>query len=73
MPNNYDDKDLYTLAVLRYKEENPNLDLDNLFSSDWNLNKNYKLKIEIIAEAIQKHILVEDTDLYKEKILERID
>ena len=43
MPNNYDDKDLYTLAVLRYKEENPNLDLDNLFSSDWNLNKNYSI------------------------------
>lgn len=66
MPNNYDDKDLYTLAVLRYKEENPNLDLDNLFSSDWNLNKNYKLKVEIIAEAIQNGITVEETDTYKQ-------
>ena len=37
MQNKFNDKDLYTLAVLSYKKENPNL--DNLFSSDWNLNK----------------------------------
>lgn len=71
MSNNFDDKDLYALAVLRYKEETPNLDLDNLFSSDWNLNKNYKLKIEIIAEAIQKGILVEDTDTYKQVFVKK--
>ena len=71
MPNNYDDKDLYTLAVLRYKEENPNLDLDNLFSSDWNLNKNYKLKIEIIAEAIQNGITVEETDTYQKVFIKK--
>ena len=71
MPNNFTDKDLYTIAVLRYKEENPNLDLDNLFSSDWNLNKDYKLKVEIIAEAIQKGILVEDTDTYKQVFVKK--
>lgn len=71
MPNNYDDKDLYTIAVLRYKEENPNLDLDNLFSSDWNLNKNYKLKIEIIAEAIQNGITVEETDTYQKVFIKK--
>lgn len=32
MPNNFTDKDLYTIAVLRYKYENPNLDFNNLFS-----------------------------------------
>lgn len=71
MEDNFDDKELYTLAVLRYKEENPNLNAYNLFSSDWNLCKDYSLKIKIIAEAIKKHIFVEETELYKEKILEK--
>ena len=71
MPNSFDDKDLYTIAVSRYKEETPNLDLDNLFSSDWNLNKNYKLKIEIIAEAIQNGITVEETDTYKQVFVKK--
>lgn len=71
MQNKFNDKDLYTLAVLSYKKENPNLDLDNLFSSDWNLNKDYKLKVEIIAEAIQKGILVEDTDTYKQVFVKK--
>ena len=60
------DKDLYTIALLRYKEENPNLNVDTMFSLEWNLSSNYKLKNMIIAEAIQKHVLVEKTQLYKE-------
>ena len=59
------DKDLYTLALLRYKEENPNIDFEKMFSIDWNLCKDYKLKTIIIAKAIQNHTLVEDTELYK--------
>ena len=71
MQNKFNDKDLYTLAVLSYKKETPNLDLDNLFSSDWNLNKNYKLKIEIIAEAIQNGITVEETDTYQKVFIKK--
>ena len=60
------DKDLYVIAVLRYKEANPNLTTEELFPFDWNSNSNYHLKIEIIAEAIQNHILIKDTKLYQE-------
>ncbi len=59
------DKDLYTIAVLRYKEENPNLNFDDMFSMEWNLSKDYHLKTIIIAQAIQNHVLIEDTELYK--------
>ena len=60
------DKELYTIAVMRYKEENPNIDSNDLFPTDFNLSDNYHLKVEVIAEAIQKKILVKDTDLYKD-------
>ena len=58
------DKDLYTLALLRYKEENPNIDADKMFSMDWNLNQDYKLKTIIIAEAIKNHVSVQETELH---------
>lgn len=60
-----EDKDLYVIAVLRYKEENPKIDEIALFPTDWNLNNNYHLKVEIIAEAIKKHVLIKDTELYQ--------
>ena len=60
-----DDKELYTIAILRYKEEQPDLKLENMFSIDWNLSKNYKLKNIIIARAIQEHKKVEETEIYK--------
>ena len=59
------DKILYNLAVLRYKEINSKFDDKELFPSDFYLSKDYHLKVEIIAEAIQKNILVEDTNGYK--------
>lgn len=61
------DKDLYVIAVLRYKEKNNNLKEDNLFPLDWNSSTNYHLKVEIIAEAIKKNILIKDTELYNTK------
>ena len=66
-----EDKDLYTLALLRYKDENPNIDIDNSFTLDWILSKDYKLKTTIIAKAIQKHTLIEDTELYQENFLNK--
>lgn len=63
------DKDLYTIAVMRYKEENPNIKDEYLFPMDFNLSSNYHLKVDIIAEAIQKKILVVDTELYKNNFI----
>ena len=59
------DKELYVIAVMRYKEINPDLTDEELFPFDWNLNNNYHLKIEIIAEAIKNGVLIKETDLYK--------
>ena len=59
------DKEFYVIAVMRYKEVNPDLTDEELFPFDWNLSSNYHLKNEIIAEAIVKGVLVNETDLYK--------
>ena len=67
MGDNFD-KDLYTMAVIRYKKENPNVDKD--FSAEWNLSDNYRMKTIIIAEAIKNHMLVEDTPSYKKLFIE---
>ena len=66
------DKKLYTLAVMRYKEEFPNIDVYNSFTDEWNLSKNYNLKVVIIADAIKNHISIEDTKLYKENFPKNI-
>lgn len=65
------DKELYVVAVMRYKEAHPNIDVNNLFSMEWNLSKNYHLKCIIIAEAILNNILIEDTELYKNNFIEK--
>lgn len=70
MENNISDKELYTIAVLRYKDENPNLS-DDMFSIEWNLCKDYPLKTNIIAEAIQNKVLVEDTETYKKVFVKK--
>ncbi len=63
-----DDKDkmLYVIAVMRYKEEHPMLNENNMFSPKWILCEDYQLKNKIIASAIKEHVLVEETDLYKQ-------
>ena len=58
------DKELYTIAIMRYKAENPNLNY-NLLSLEWNISQNYRLKSIIVADAIRNHILIEETELYK--------
>lgn len=62
--------DLYVLAEINYK------DLfklqENIFPSDWYNSKDYKLKTEIIAQAIDNNILIVDTPLYKEKFVNKI-
>ena len=34
------DKDLYTIAVMRYKDEFPEIDVYNSFTDEWNISKN---------------------------------
>ncbi len=63
---------IYIIAVKRYKEENQNIGLNNLFPLGWHTNGNYRLKTNIIASAIKEHVLVKDTDLYKKTLLEGI-
>ena len=46
-----EDKDLYVIAVMRYKDENPGVDKEDLFPSSWDSNDDYRLKVNIIAEA----------------------
>lgn len=65
------DKDLYVIAVLRYKKENLNLNYDELFPAGWDSSNNYHLKIEIIAEAIKNQVLIKDTDLYQKSFVGR--
>ena len=60
------DKDLYVIAVMRYKKMNPDLEYSELFPMNWDSSNNYHLKVEIIAEAIQNNVLVKDTKLYNE-------
>ena len=45
---------------------------NDLFPIDWYSSKNYKLKTEIIAEAIKKDIKIEDTNLYQTQFIEGI-
>lgn len=56
--------ELYTLAEMRYQEHFKNVDSENLYPSNWYLNKNYKLKIEIIVEAIKNDTLIVNTKSY---------
>ena len=62
------DYKLYVLAEIAYKKEHENEHEDLLFPSDWYSIKDYKTKIEIIAEAINKNCIIQYTDLYKERI-----
>ncbi len=67
------DLNLYVMAELRYKHEHPDVNEDNLFPIDWYSNKNYKLKTEIIAEAIKNKITIEETNLYQTKFIEGVN
>lgn len=60
---------LYTLAELSYQKHFENkMEEELLYPEGWYNNQNYKLKIDIIAEAIFKNILIEYTDKYQELI-----
>ena len=58
------DYKLYVLAELSYKKAHPEIDENELYPLDWYSFNNYKLKNEIIAEAIKEKKLVKDTPKY---------
>ena len=63
------DYNLYLLAELTYKSEHKDIEEDILFPTNWYSINNYKLKIEIIDEALEKNIYIKDTKSYQ-KLLE---
>lgn len=68
--NNNELMNLYTLAELAYKkhfEKNVD-DKEYIFPENWYENKNYKLKIELISEAIKNNILIEDLPKYQDMV-----
>jgi len=67
--NNQEDYDLYVMSEIAYKDKYKLDSEDELFPDNWYSSKNYKVKIEIIAEAIEKNILIEETDRYKESVI----
>ena len=67
--NENDDKlfELYTLSELAYENQFKNfiVNKDALYPKDWYATKNYKEKIEIIAEAIKTNNLITNTSKYQ--------
>lgn len=62
--------ELYTLAELAYERqfEETIYNKTRLYPEGWYENKNYKLKIEILTEAIKNSTLIENIPKYKETI-----
>ena len=60
------DYKLYVLAELNYKKSNSGVLEENLYPDDWFSINNYRLKNEIIAEAIRDKKLVKDTLKYQQ-------
>jgi hypothetical protein len=58
------DYKLYVLAELSYKKEHPEINEEDLFPKDWYSTRNYKLKSEIIAKALNNNILIEQVEEY---------
>lgn len=61
------DYKLYVLAELNYKKAHPGMSEEELYPTDWFSINNYKLKSEIIAEAIKENVLVQDTKRYQSR------
>lgn len=68
--NNQMDYDLYVMSEIAYKDKHKIESDDEIFPNNWYSSKNYKVKTEIIAEAIEKNILVEETELYKNSVID---
>ena len=61
------DNEIYVMMEINYlKENNRSIDdnNDDLFPFDWYRINNYKLKTDILYQAIKKKIKIIDTDGY---------
>lgn len=57
---------LETSYVKKMKEKDSlNYNRKTIFPKDWYKYSNYKEKIEILTEALEKNILIKDTSKYK--------
>ena len=65
------DYDLYVLAEISYKKAFNLESEENLFPEGWYSSNNYKLKTEILAEAIDNNTLIEETPMYKEAVINK--
>jgi hypothetical protein len=68
-------EELYILLENSYikkmkEKDSLNNNIDNIFPNDWYRFKDYKLKIEILTESLDKNILIKDNELYKKSIRE---
>ena len=61
---------LYLQAELTYQHKHEDMDPDDLYPFGWYSTNNYRMKIEIIAEALKKEVFVWDTDLYHKAQME---
>ena len=68
MEDEYDYR-LYVLAELKYRKAFPNTDEKDLFPQDWYSISSYKLKNEIIAEAIKEGVLIGNTSRYQKRLI----
>ncbi len=59
------DYKLYLLADFKYKKEHNGLEDTELYPDDWFSNSNYRMKNEMISEALKRKVLVKDTSMYK--------
>lgn len=59
---------LYVLAEIAYKEEHQDLEDEQIFPVDWYSITNYKVKVEIIGEALKENKLIIETKLYQNRI-----
>ena len=59
---------LYVISEMTYQKEHKELSEEVLFPFNWYMITNYKLKLEILTEALNKNILIKDTELYKRKV-----
>lgn len=62
--------ELYTLASLSYEKHFKGMvkDVKELYPVGWYEKSNYKLKIEILAEAIKENQLIINTNKYQSTI-----
>lgn len=61
---------LYVIAEMNYIEKNKSVSREDLFPFGWYNIPDYKFKTKVIAEALKNEMLIKDTNLYNERIVQ---